>query len=185
MYTGAGGRDPTSGAQVADQEFKAQNLALVKSEAEGLPVRVTRGAGGEPAFSPAGGFRYDGVFRVEEAWRERGRLGFNVCRYRLVRIVEDGTPVPVPATVPHGPAPREEATVQRLVRNTHVSRRVKELHRYVCQVCGEKIPIATGFYAERAHIRPLGRPHDAPDVAGNALCLCPNDHVRFEFARSS
>lgn len=42
IYTGAGGRDPATGAQIADQEFEVQNLALVKSEAEGLPVRVVR-----------------------------------------------------------------------------------------------------------------------------------------------
>jgi predicted restriction endonuclease len=62
-----------------------------------------------------------------------------------------------------------------------VSRWVKELHDYHCQICGERIEIAAGAYAEGAHIRPLGRPHDGPDVAGNVLCLCPNDHVRFEF----
>ena len=97
-----------------------------------------------------------------------------------MRLAEDGTPLPVPVTVPQGPAPREDATVQRIVRNTSVSLRVKKFHRYVCQVCGERIPIASGFYAEGAHIRPLGRPHDGPDVEGNVLCLCPNDHVRFE-----
>ena len=43
VYTGAGGRDPQTGQQIADQDFTAQNLALVTSEAEGLPVRVTRG----------------------------------------------------------------------------------------------------------------------------------------------
>src|SRR5215203_3410651 len=69
IYTGAGGRDPATGAQISDQEFAAQNLALVRSASEGLPVRVTRGAAGEPAFSPANGFRYDGLFRVEAAWR--------------------------------------------------------------------------------------------------------------------
>lgn len=153
----------------------------MKSEAEGLPVRVVRGANGEPAFSPTSGYRYDGLFRVEESWRERGRSGFFVCRYRLVRLAEDGTPVPIPETVPQGPAPREEATVQRLVRNTAISRKVKELHGYVCQVCGEGIEIASGAYAEGAHIRPLGRPHDGPDVMENVLCLCPNDHVRFEY----
>jgi len=58
---------------------------------------------------------------------------------------------------------------------------VKELHGYVCQVCGEGIEIASGAYAEGAHIRPLGRPHDGPDVMENVLCLCPNDHVRFEY----
>jgi len=84
--------------------------------------------------------------------------------------------------LPQGPAPRAEANVQRLIRNTAVSRRVKELHGYRCQVCGELIGIVGGgAYAEGAHIRPLGRPHDGPDVESNVLCLCPNDHVRFEF----
>lgn len=182
VYTGAGGRDPASGRQIADQEFSGQNLALVTSEAEGLPVRVVRGAGGEGAYSPGTGFRYDGLFRVEESWQDPGLSGFVVCRYRLAQLGPGGTPIPVPPDVlPSGPAPRAESTVQRIVRNTDVSRRVKELHHYVCQVCGERIPIAAGAYAEGAHIRPLGRPHDGPDVASNVLCLCPNDHVRFEF----
>lgn len=34
-----------------------------------------------------------------------------------------------------------------------------------------------GPYAEAAHIRPLGSPHDGPDDLTNLLCLCPNDHV--------
>jgi putative restriction endonuclease len=57
VYTGAGGRDPATGVQIEDQEFTSQNLAIVKSEAEGLPVRVVRGAGGEAAYSPAAGYR--------------------------------------------------------------------------------------------------------------------------------
>lgn len=182
VYTGAGGRDPTTGEQIADQEFRGQNLALVKSEAEGFPVRVIRGAGGETAFSPVSGYRYDGLFRVEESWRERGRAGHWVCRYRLVRLGVDGTPVSVALdALPPGPAPRATTTVQRIVRNTSVSQRVKELHRHVCQICGVRIEIATGAYAEGAHVQPLGRPHDGPDVESNILCLCPNDHVRFEF----
>jgi len=181
VYTGAGGRDPNTGHQIADQEFTAQNLALVKSEAEGLPVRVVRGSGGDPAFSPASGFRYDDLFRVEESWRERGRSGFLVCRYRMVQLAADGTPLPMPPAVATGPAPRAKTTVQRIVRNTDVSRRVKELHDHTCQICGTRIAIAAGAYSEGAHIRPLGRPHDGPDVEANVLCLCPNDHVRFEF----
>jgi len=182
VYTGAGGRDPVTRRQVADQAFTRQNLALVRSEADGLPVRVTRGAGGDPANSPPSGFRYDGIFRVEESWRGPGRSGFLVCRYRLVRLGRGGTPLPIdPDLLPPGPAPRVEATTQRVVRSTAVSRRVKELHKYRCQVCGDRLEIVGGAYAEGAHIRPLGRPHDGPDVATNVLCLCPNDHVRFEF----
>jgi putative restriction endonuclease len=59
-YSGAGGRDPATGA---DQHFEAQNRALVKSEAEGFPVRVVRGAGGEAPFSPDKAYRYEGLFR--------------------------------------------------------------------------------------------------------------------------
>jgi len=181
IYTGAGGRDQATGKQIADQEFTAQNLALVKSESEGFPIRVTRGSGGEPTYSPEIGFRYDGLFRVEESWRERGVSGFYVCRYRLVQLNDEGTPLRVEPEKKSGPAPREQVTVQRIVRNTSVSVAVKQLHKYVCQVCGERISIASGAYAEGAHIRPLGEPHSGPDVAENVLCLCPNDHVRFEY----
>jgi putative restriction endonuclease len=60
IYTGHGGRDPATGAQVADQMLTNQNLALAVSSDQGFPVRVIRGAGGDPQYSPATGFRYDG-----------------------------------------------------------------------------------------------------------------------------
>lgn len=31
-----------------------------------------------------------------------------------------------------------------------------------------------------AHIQGLGIPHNGPDRESNALCLCPNDHLRFD-----
>jgi putative restriction endonuclease len=34
-----------------------------------------------------------------------------------------------------------------------------------------------GPYAEAAHVRPLGAPHNGPDTPDNILCLCPNHHV--------
>lgn len=79
-----------------------------------------------------------------------------------------------------GPAPRVETTIQRVVRNTKVAQRVKELHTNRCQVCGIVIETGGGVYSEGAHVRPLGKPHDGPDVAGNVLCLCPNHHVQFD-----
>lgn len=39
---------------------------------------------------------------------------------------------------------------------------------------------AAGPYAEGAHIRGLGRPHNGPDDETNMLCLCPNDHFLFD-----
>jgi len=37
-----------------------------------------------------------------------------------------------------------------------------------------------GPYAKAAQIRPLGAPHDGPDVSENILCLCPNHRVLFD-----
>ncbi|MFC8450932.1 HNH endonuclease [Kitasatospora sp. NPDC057223] len=75
---------------------------------------------------------------------------------------------------------RVETTVQRVVRSTTVANFVKRTHDYRCQVCGTRLATATGAYAEAAHIRAIGRPHNGPDVPSNVLCLCPNHHVLFD-----
>jgi putative restriction endonuclease len=64
IYTGQGGRD-ASGKQIADQTLIRGNLALAKSELEGLPVRVIRGAHKGNPFAPSIGYRYDGLYMVE------------------------------------------------------------------------------------------------------------------------
>jgi putative restriction endonuclease len=181
VYTGFGGRDRATGAQIADQKLEAQNLALALTSTDGLPVRVVRGYRGDPAFSPTGGYRYDGLFAVTSFWHERGRSGFLVWRYELRKLRSDGSLAPVPtAARPPGPAPRTKTTTERIVRITEVGRRVKALHRHRCQVCGESVATPAGPYAEASHVRPLGRPHNGPDTEANVLCLCPNDHVRFD-----
>ncbi|MGK5552526.1 HNH endonuclease [Actinomadura kijaniata] len=47
-------------------------------------------------------------------------------------------------------------------------------------MCGIVIQVDVGPYSQGAHIRPLGLKHGGPDVESNVLCLCPNDHVRFD-----
>ncbi|MEV6031486.1 HNH endonuclease [Nonomuraea sp. NPDC052116] len=75
---------------------------------------------------------------------------------------------------------RRPVTVRRIIRDNALSRLVKSLHDHTCQICGTRLLLPHGQYAEGAHIRPLGSPHDGHDVAGNLLCLCPNDHVLFD-----
>jgi putative restriction endonuclease len=149
----------------------------------GLPVRVIRGAGGEPTRSPKSGYRYDGLYFVDAYWHERGRSGFRIWRYRLVKEQEALAPEPSPEPPESTatPVPRTLVTVQREIRSTSTVQTVKQLHNHRCQVCGQQIMTPAGPYAEGAHIRPLGRPHDGPDVPENILCLCPNDHVRFDY----
>ena len=87
------------------------------------------------------------------------------------------------AAIPAGdasPPGRREAVILRIIRDSSVAERVKRLHDYRCQVCGVRLETPGGPYAEGAHICPLGGEHGGLDVAGNILCLCPNDHVLFD-----
>jgi hypothetical protein len=80
------------------------------------------------------------------------------------------------------PPERQRVTVDRIIRDTIASRRVKALHQYKCQICSTVIILPDGSnYAEAHHIRPLGRPHSGPDIADNILCVCPNHHAELDF----
>jgi putative restriction endonuclease len=183
VYTGHGGRDPETGQQVSDQLLTRGNAALAYSRMHGLPVRVIRGANHPSSDSPPFGYRYDGLYRVEDYWRGHGRSGHIIWRFRLVKIAEEQAPHQGIAEGPeqYNVAPRQETTVLRIVRDTQQARRIKELYNYQCQVCLVRLQGSAGPYAEAAHIRPLGAPHDGPDSMDNLLCLCPNHHVLFDY----
>ncbi|MDH0447226.1 HNH endonuclease [Shewanella sp. GD04112] len=72
---------------------------------------------------------------------------------------------------------RKEILVSRIIRNTKVSQGVKRTYKNTCQVCGVNLTTSNGPYSEGAHIIPLGKPYNGPDVESNILCLCPNHHV--------
>lgn len=98
---------------------------------------------------------------------------------------QSGIPSPDPSEVVADigiPDPeRVETTTSRVVRNTALSKELKEDYQYHCQLCGEarhKSPLE--HYAEAHHIKPLGRPHEGPDVKENILVLCPNHHADFD-----
>ena len=179
VYTGHGGRDAESGKQVAHQQLTRGNLALAHSSIEGLPVRVVRGANLDSPYAPSSGYRYDGLYLVDDFWQELGRSGFRVWRYRLIKLPSIPVRIDTAADDLGTPpvARRREMTVLRLVRDTAQARRIKELYDYRCQMCGARLEGLAGPYAGAAHIRPLGAPHHGPDAQDNILCLCPNHHV--------
>ncbi|MGX1975784.1 YDG/SRA domain-containing protein [Streptomyces kronopolitis] len=185
IYTGQGGRDEKTKKQCKDQELTLGNAALVTSYSTGTPVRVIRGSGGDPQHSPATGLRYDGLYRVEEYWSQRGESNFLVWRYRLraVDSVDKQAASNITRSFPAGNSSpgRKETSTQRIIRSTKVADYVKKIHAYACQVCGLRIETPTGAYAEAAHIKPLGHPHNGPDEIDNVLCLCPNHHTAFDF----
>ena len=186
VYTGHGGRD-LSGKQIADQTLTRGNLALAKNEIDNLPVRVIRGAHKGNLFAPEVGYRYDGLYRVESHWIELGKSGFNVYRFMLVKQNSSLPPISVKAAQidieqKHGSSnpKRVASTVQRVIRDSKLGRQLKKLYDYKCQVCELQINTEAGFYAEAAHIKPVGAPHNGPDLLENLLCLCPNHHLMFD-----
>ena len=184
LYTGAGGNDPGSKKQIADQSLEHPgNAGMVTSQLVGLPVRVIRGANGDPTHSPASGFRYDGLYRVADHWSEIGKSGHRIWRYRLVRLTaREASPFVPPTNLPPGnPKPKTSTGVTtRIVRSTAVAVSVKKLYDDYCQVCDTRLEVPGGAVSEGAHIRALGRPHLGPDVPENVLCLCPNHHALFD-----
>lgn len=184
IYTGAGGNDPSSGKQIAHQELEQPgNAGLVTSQLAGLPVRVVRGAKGDPAYSPASGYRYDGLYRVAGHWSEIGKSNFRIWRFKLVRLSphEEAPYVPV-ANLPVGNKTPKTTTgiATRVIRSTAVSQAVKKLYDDYCQVCDTRLEVPGGALSEGAHIQALGKPHSGPDVPENVLCLCPNHHALFD-----
>lgn len=86
VYVGHGGRDRETGRQIADQNFDRGNRALAVSSLEGLPVRVVRGADHPSPHAPGSGYRYDGLYRVDDFWHDTGKSGFRVWRFRLIKL---------------------------------------------------------------------------------------------------
>ncbi|CAA6663987.1 unnamed protein product [Spirodela intermedia] len=75
VYCGQGGAN-------LDQKLERGNLALERSFCRGTAVRVIRDSRTRRA-PPI--YLYDGLYRVSEYWADRGRTGFNVLKYRLLR----------------------------------------------------------------------------------------------------
>jgi putative restriction endonuclease len=180
LYTGHGGKDPNSSSQIANQSpDDAGNAGLITSMLLGLPVRVIRGSRFKSEFSPPAGFRYAGLYTVTDWNPALGKDGFTIIQFRLDRIPEQD---PYLASTPTVPDPAfATTTVSRRIRDSAIAREVKELYEFHCQVCSTAIEIFEGrFYAEGAHVRPLGRPHLGADSLDNLLCLCANHHAQLD-----
>ena len=184
IYTGHGGNDPDTKKQIADQSWDATgNKGLLRSMIQGYPVRVIRGSNHISPYSPKKGYAYAGLYSVVDNWQDIGRDGFKICRYRLVKIKPNAENIPIveeSKQTDYSENKRSENTTLRIIRDSRASKAVKELYDYKCQICSLRITIKDIPYAESAHIRPLGKPHNGPDTIDNLLCLCPNHHVMFD-----
>ncbi|KAI0372135.1 hypothetical protein BV20DRAFT_1112094 [Pilatotrama ljubarskyi] len=78
---------PREGPQTCDQSWdNSRNMSLKVSAYTKKPVRVVRGYNSSSDFAPAQGYRYDGLYVVENAWMDIGKSGFKVCKFTLKRL---------------------------------------------------------------------------------------------------
>jgi putative restriction endonuclease len=185
IYTGQGGQDSPGGKQIKDQEVTRGNKALIFSEDHGTPIRIIRGSGGDPKFSPISGYRYDGLYQVTRHWFEKSKNGPLVIRFELNRISElisETQVISETGEAPSGNAQpeRKSVTTSAVKRDSSVSDWVKKIHNDRCQFCSITLVTRVGTYSTGAHIQGLGRPHNGKDETSNLLCLCPNCHVLFD-----
>lgn len=184
IYTGEGGREDGSKKHSKDQSWDATgNKALIVSEMHGLPVRVSRGYKHKTAYSPKIGYQYGGLYTITDHFEEKGKDGFIICRYRLEKVTpvnRESSQVKIILSSGSDESKRVPTTTLRIVRDTKLSLEIKKMYDYACQVCGVDISVRDVKYAEAAHIRPLGKPHNGKDQPGNIICLCPNHHVMLD-----
>lgn len=181
IYTGDGGNRPGSLMIVENQTLTARNGALLLSKKNQLPVRVIRGSKLNSAYAPHSGCRYDGLYQVTEYFTSQTNDGHTIYQFVLDKI----RGVSAAKETANRPE-RIETSYERIIRDTKMTKAIKRIYKDTCQVCGLRLKIGdNSYYSEGAHIRPLGKPHDGPDVIGNILCLCPNCHVQFDYYRFS
>lgn len=147
-----------------------ERLRLVSPPATGSPEGLEQST------------RADGINRllgVSEPWLSE-RLTAELRSFLGHQPVQLPAPA-APEAEAVGPAARRLLQVAQIERDTQAVGELKALYGYRCQVCG--IRLRTGrntYYAVGAHIRPLGQPHDGPDVRGNIVILCPNHHMEMD-----
>ena len=99
----------------------------------------------------------------------------------IIRQYEAETPVAIDIGIPQETS-RVPTKTYRILRDTTLARNIKTIYRNRCQICGQTIELANGVtYSEAHHIKPLGEPHNGPDVLENILCVCPNHHVQLDY----
>lgn len=74
-----------------------------------------------------------------------------------------------------------KVTIQRMVRDSKISRSLRKLYDNECQLCGYRLRNSNGdYYSEAHHIQPYNKVHRGDDNRQNLIVLCPNCHTQFD-----
>jgi predicted restriction endonuclease len=115
-------------------------------------------------------------------WRDDFYHARNITAVDMsIEEAADAGPEAVPSDAVEPPQ-RQEVRTSRVIRDSALSRFLKSLYDYQCQICRFTFTLSKRRrYAESHHIRPLGRPHTGIDKETNMVILCPNHHAMMDF----
>ena len=88
VYSGSGGNNKNN-EEMHEQKLERGNLALQTSLSRKNVIRVVRGYK-DPGCSTGKVYIYDGLYKINESWKERTKAGINCFKYKLLR--EPGQP---------------------------------------------------------------------------------------------
>ncbi|ELZ85679.1 HNH endonuclease domain-containing protein [Haloferax elongans ATCC BAA-1513] len=164
--------------RTGDQTLTAGNKYLANAIDAPLPIFFFHRGSGDDRWEYQGKVE---VLRCEKGpfdSSDRDVFRFTLQRRRDAREQVD----PVEAGADLASPERIESTRSRIIRNTQQALDLKEQYSYTCQVCGarRRRTVDQG-YAEAHHLKPLGKPHEGPDVRANLLVLCPDHHADFDY----
>ena len=187
--------------EILERRLKGQRLSLVQSlrkfyeEELGIDLRETQARGlmhrSSSVFidyvKDASGSQFTPGIQFWEAqgleqflqWRD----SFHRIRYQKAADIEGELQEPLLSLTDDtsGIPRRQQGVINRIIRDSALSRFLKSLYNYRCQVCRFSFTLPSGVrYAESHHVKPLGRRHGGIDKETNMMILCPNHHAMMD-----
>lgn len=103
-------------------------------------------------------------------------------KQRSENIVREGDSEELLSVGSGGKVARIQTTIDRIVRDTSLVKKMKQKYNNQCQICGKSISLSKEkYYSEGHHLKKLGGIHQGPDIESNIIILCPNHHVEFDY----
>ncbi len=82
------------------------------------------------------------------------------------------------------PNEKDRKTIDFILRQQEIVKRVKKHFEYKCQICGATFLMDNGnYYCEAHHLIPLSL--NGSQRSDNVIILCPNHHRMFHYAKES
>lgn len=117
-----------------------------------------------------------GIYELKEDFK----MQLDKSKHKQI-FMSSSTPTPfVMPEIKKGSAQKDLFEVMRFIRDSNKVKKLKELYKNKCQICGFTFEYKKGqFYSEVHHYNPLEE--NGNDDIDNMVVVCPNHHSKFDY----